>query len=119
MEIKEYKKNTDAALDADFEAAAPFGKVKVGQHALYWKAVLRWRYARFAEIRRIYRRVEEVRGKTGCCSNDFSVHKLVLTDRDGNKQEVLIGESLYRHEPERLMEYLAEKHPEISYGKVD
>ena len=115
MNRLDYKKGMSAELDRDFEEAAPYAKVKVGQKNLYWRGFLRWSYMPMEEVTRIYRRIEEVKGRTGCCSNDFSVHKLIVENRDGESMEVLIGESLYRQEPERLMEKLKEIHPQITY----
>lgn len=115
---REYKKGADAALDRDFQGAAPFGKVKVGDENLYWKIVLRWYYMPMKGIARAYRRLEEVKGRTGCCSNDFSIHKLMLVDEADGLKEVKIGESLYRHEPEALLEELKKRHPQIAIGKA-
>lgn len=116
-ERMDYKKGQDPAADSDFDAAAPFGKVRVGTVNLYCKGILRWSYLPMEEVVRIYRRMEEVRGKTGCCSNDFSIHTLIVVTKDGTKHEMKIGDGLYRHEPERLMDELKARHPQICYEK--
>jgi len=117
MTLNLYKKGTVSAMDSDFESAAPFGKIKAGKDYIFCRGFIHWTYISFAELSRIYRRVEEVKGKTGCCSNDFSVHSLVCVTKNGESAELKIGEGLYRHEPERLMEYIKEIHPEIEFRK--
>lgn len=119
MSEKRYQKGRSQELDAELAAAQSFGKIKVGQTVLFWRKTLRWFYIPAAELERVYRRVEEVRGKTGCCSNDFSIHRLMLVTKSGEEISVLIGDSLYRHEPERLMELMQSRWDTISYGKKE
>ena len=111
-----YKKNEDIQLTEEFRNAALFGKIKVGTRHLFWKKMLGWNYLELSEVERIYRRIEEVNGKTSCCSTDFSMHSLILTGLDGRTLTISIGDSLFRREPERLMEELKKRFPEIAYG---
>lgn len=113
----DYNKGQDARIDNDFNTAEPYAKVKVGDEFIFWKTFLRWKYLPFASIKRAYRRVEEVNGRTGCCSNDFSVHTLIVITEDSQEIEIKIGEGLYRHEPERLIEAISRKHPSVIIGK--
>lgn len=115
--IYDYKKGQDPAVDRDYEAAAPFARIRVGDKFLFYKGLLKWNYISLTEAVRIYRRMEEVRGKTGCCSNDFSIHTLIVALKTGDVMEIKIGEGLYRHEPELLMEELKKRHPAILYAK--
>lgn len=112
-----YKKGTDIIADRDFKETGAYGKVKAGNEFLFWKEILNWNYVPFNEIERVYRRVEDVSSRTGCCSNDFSVHTLVMVKKDGSIIEAKIGEGLYRHEPEKLIEEIRDMHPEILIGK--
>lgn len=34
-----YYKNTDAALDVEFNSAKPFGRAKLGEGHIFWKRV--------------------------------------------------------------------------------
>lgn len=112
-----YRKNQEAELDEEFRTGQPFGLIRVGKTRLFWRKNLRWRCLPICEVERAYRRIEEVNGKTGCCSNDFSIHKLILVLKNGEKKEVLIGDSLYRREPERLMEAMQQQWTQLIYGK--
>ena len=114
-----YRRNTDPTADADFAAARVFGKVRLGTESLFWRRGLRAYRLPLKEIRRAWRRVEEVRAKTGCCSNDFSAHFLMLRLADGTEEKIKIGEALYRHEPEALMEQLKAQCPDLPIGKPE
>lgn len=112
-----YKKGVDEAADRDFAETGAYGKIKAGHEFLFWKELISWNYIPFSEIERIYRRIEDVSCRTGCCSNDFSVHTLIVIRKDGNIIEAKIGEGLYRQEPEKLIEEIREMHPDILIGK--
>lgn len=112
-----YKKGVYPWLDEEFAAAQPFGKLRLGKNGIFSRRGLRWSYIPVSLIARAYRRIEEVNGKTGCCSNDFSIHKLMLVKTDGELLPLLIGDSLYRHEPEKLMEAMQSQWPALAYGK--
>ena len=113
-----YKKNVNAALDADFAAAEPFGNVKLGKEAVYCRRLLSWSYVLVSEITRAWRRIEEAKGRTGCCSNDFSAHFFMLQTANG-VEKLKIGEEMYRHEPEALLEKFAQMFPDIPTGKPE
>lgn len=115
--LSTYQKGHSARLDEEFEQSRPFGRIRVGNDHLFWKKTFRWNLLPLSDVLRAYRRIEEVRGKTGCCSNDFSIHKLILLLTNGERLELLIGDSLYRHEPERLIEEMQRQWPQIAYGK--
>ena len=115
--MQQYKKGADAATDAAFVSGVPYGKIKVADELLFARKGIGWRTIRRADIERVYRRVQEVRGRTCCCTNDFSIHHLIVLLRDGGREELLIGEGLYRHEPERLLEDMQGRWSEIAYGK--
>ena len=114
--MHKYKKGADAAMDAAFASGAPYGKIKVADELLFARKGICWRAIRRADIAQAYRRVQEVRGRTCCCTNDFSIHHLIVLLQDGSKEELLIGEGLYRHEPERLLEEMQRRWPEVAYG---
>lgn len=113
-----YKKNENAALDADFAAADWYGNVRVGKDNIFYRRFMNLYYIPVGEIERAYRRVEEVKGRTGCCSNDFSIHRLILIQRDGTETVIKIGEEMYRHEPEKLIETIRNRFPSVAIGRV-
>lgn len=114
--IKEYKKNTDAILDEEFKNAEPFGNIRLGKNHIFAKKIIRWSYVSLSDVGRAWRRIEEVKGRTGCCSNDFSRHFLMLLMNSGETLKLKIGEEMYRHEPEALMEKLKADNPDLPIG---
>lgn len=113
-----YKKNGSAALDAAFASAEPFGRIRLAPEAVFYRRGFGWHYVPLTDVVRAYRRVQQVEASTACCTNDFSIHHLILLTAGGERHELLIGEALYRHEPERLLEALSAQHPSITIGKL-
>lgn len=114
-----YHKGVLSELDEEFAQSQPFGRIRVGQKHLFWKQTLRWYFLTIDQVERLYRRIEEVNGKTGCCSNDFSIHRLMVVKKGGEVLSLLIGDSLYRHEPERLMDAISQRFPHLAFGKKE
>ena len=112
-----YTKGNDPVLDAEFEEAKAFGKVKPGKSAIFWRYGLR-KYALPVDgVQRIYRRVEQVFGKLCCGGRNFVIEWLVLVLQDGSEVVIHIGYDV-KKQAEELLEHLKMLHPEIQYGKV-
>ena len=112
-----YYKNTDAALDVEFNSAKPFGRAKLGEGHIFWKKGLKWYCADFSQCVRVFRRIAEVNTRVCCGNTNFDIQMLVLVMFDGSELEVLVGDSLLRHEAEALYAELQSAHPELHYGK--
>ena len=102
---------------SEYSTGERISGITIGSEHIFWRKGLHLYALPLNTIVRFWRRLEEVSSKTGCCSNDFSVHTLVVLDRGGEVHEMKIGEGLYRHEPERLLERLSQKLPEAVIGK--
>lgn len=116
--VMTYKKGADAAMDRDHADGVWFGNIRVGREFIFVKQFLRTMCVRADEVARAWRRVEQVEARTGCCSNDFSQHYLVMVLKDGSEVKWKIGEALYRHEPEALMEEIVKRWNWVEIGKV-
>lgn len=118
VNLKEYvyTKGSDPTLDAQLAAATAYGKIRPGTTALFWKAGLRWYCIPFANVRRIFRRVEPVYGKLCCGSKSFFIERLVLILTDGTELELHIGDDV-KKQAEALLLALKEAHPELQFGK--
>lgn len=112
-----YSKGSDPKLDGELSAAPAFSKVRVGDTHLFWKFGLRWYTIPFADLQRIYRRVESVFGKLCCGGKSFFIEWLVLVLHDGNELVLHIGDDVQK-DAENLLLHLQDVHPEIQYGKV-
>ena len=120
-ELKDYiyARGMDSVKDADFSAAKPYGKVMLGSGSIFWKKGLRWYCADFAQTVRIFRRIAEVNAKLCCGNSNFDIQMLVLVMFDGRELELIIGDSLLRHEAEALYAAVQAAHPELHYGKPE
>ena len=116
MKVAGYKKNVVPELDQEFLKARCFGKVKLGTNHIFWKKMVAWSYAAFADVCRVYRRVEAVDTKMCCGSVNFDIQKLVLAFADGTETELVVGEGTPK-EAEQLFAAIQELHPELSFGK--
>ena len=119
VNLKQYihTKGNDPALDAEFDSAMSYSKVRAGETNLFWRNGLR-RYAiPLFQVQRIYRRVEPVYGKLCCGGKSFLIEGLVLVLHDGSELVLHIGDDV-KKEAEELLEALKTMHPELQYGKV-
>ena len=100
----------------EYDAAAVFGKVRLGHSCLFWKSGLRRYAVNTAAIRRAWRQEENVYGKLCCGSRSYTIHRLLLVLEDGTKLTIHIGDDT-RAEAEHLLTALAEGFPHIAIGK--
>ena len=123
MNLKQYAylRGKDAALDASFNSGKLYGKVKLGDSAVFWKSGLRWCAVPLSRVRRAYRQVEPVYGKLCCGTAGFDIHRLILILTDGQTLELHIGDNelgdQVKLQAQRLFQALQDAHPEIQYGK--
>lgn len=111
-----YSKKADPALDAEFAAALPFGKVRLGQTHLFFRKFLGWQMVEPANAVRIFRRVEEVNAKMCCGRANFDIDKLVFVDANG-EFELIVAEG-DPEEAQALFDALRRQFPQIAYGKA-
>lgn len=114
---KQYLYTKGTAADSDFSVAPAFGKIRVGSSHLFWKSGFRWYSIPLTDLRRIYRRVEQVFGRLCCGGRNFVIEWLVLVLSDGRELVLHIGDDV-KKDAEALMEHLQSAHPQIQYGKV-
>lgn len=112
-----YSKGTDPALDAQFAAAAPYAKARLGQTHIFWKAGLRWYCIPITQAQRIFRRILPVHGRLCCGGHNFMMEWLVLLLSDGSELEIYLGEDV-QPKAEALLERLKTTHPQLQYGKA-
>ena len=112
-----YSRGVDARLDEELSGAPAFSKVRPGERHLFWKSGFRWYAVPFADIQRIYRRVEQVVGRLCCGGKTYVIEWLVLVLRDGREVVLHIGDEV-RKKAENLMVHLENTQPQIAYGKV-
>ena len=117
MTASTYQKHLSPLVTQDFKAALAYGKVKLGENYIFWKKGLSWQYVSMDEIRRVYRRVEAVDTKLGCCNVNFDIQKLVIELQDDTSYELLISEGNPK-EAEALYAALQAQRPTLLFGKT-
>ena len=119
IDVKQYlyTKGVDAILDADFDMAQEFSKVRVGQQSIFWKNGLR-RYAiPVAEVQRLYRQLEPVIRRMCCGGKSYYIERLVMILKNGEELVIHIGDDVPK-DAEALYEALKQLHPNLQYGKA-
>ena len=119
IDVKQYlySKGSDAVLDADFDMAKEYSKVRVGQQTIFWKNGLR-RYAiPVAEIQRFHRQLEPVIRRMCCGGKSFYIERLVLALKNGEELVIHIGDDVPK-EAEALAAAMQKQHPQIHFGKA-
>lgn len=117
-----YTKGENPALDAEFASASVYEKIYVGETALFWKSGLRWYWFPLDHAKRIFRRVEPVRGRLCCGGQSFIIQWLVVVLASGEELVLHIGDDVVgehvRKQAEALLDSLKLSHPQIQYGKA-
>lgn len=111
-----YSKGTDETLDAQFESAVSYARVRLGNTHIFWKAGLRWYCIPIHAARRIFRRQMPVRTKLCCGGANFTVEWLVLILEDGSELEIYMGDDV-QIRAEALLQSMKHTHPQLQYGK--
>lgn len=112
-----YVKRKHPALDADFETATSYGRLKLGEEAVFWELGFRWYAVEIARVQRAYRRVEETLMQVGCRPGVKGIQKLMLVLDNGSTLALQIGEGDREEVAEALYAALQAAHPELEYGK--
>lgn len=101
----------------EFDAAAQFANLRLGEKRLFWKSGLR-RYAlELSAVRRVWRQEENVYGKLCCGGRSYVIHRLVLKLEDGKELTLHIGDDA-KTEAAELVQTIAERFPHITIGKA-
>ena len=111
-----YISKENAALDAEYANATRYENVKLGTDHLFWLPLFRWHSIPLTQVQRIFRRVQDVRGRLCCGGRNFRMEKLVLILNSGEELEIHIGDDVER-DAVALLENLKLRHPELQYGK--
>lgn len=112
-----YTKRKDPVLDEDFAKAGSYGRVKLGERAIFWELGFRWYAVPMGRIVRAYRRVEDTLTQIGCRPGVVGIQKLILLLDDGTKLELQIGEGNKEEVAEGLYAALQAAQPQLRYGK--
>lgn len=81
----------DPAVEADFEQAVRFDKVKVGKLGVYFRDGFKTRYMAYELLDKVFIRIQEVNGKL-CCGNTVLQYFLLVFVKDGKEIAFVMSE---------------------------
>ena len=103
-------------LHAGYKEGREIGKTRLGAKALYFRDKLKVYYIPYAEMTRVFRRVELIPATMCCGKGDFEVENMVIWTAEGEKAQIqLPGERAGKI----LLEELARRAPHAEVGKPD
>lgn len=82
----------DPKVEADYEQAPQFDKVRVGKLGVYYRDGFKTRYLDYGFIERVFIRVQEVNGKL-CCGNTILQYFRLVFVKDGKEFADVISEN--------------------------
>ena len=100
----------------EFDAAAQFGNLRLGERRLFWKSGLRRYAVELDTVRRVWRQEENVYGKLCCGGRSYVIHRLVLKLTDGRELTLHIGDDA-KPAAGALLQAIAERFPHIAIGR--
>ena len=100
----------------EFDTAARFGNLRLGEKRLFWKSGLRRYAVALDTVRRVWRQEENVYGRLCCGGRSYVIHRLVLKLDDGKELPLHIGDDA-KAAAEALLQAIAERFPHIAIGK--
>ena len=100
----------------EFDTAARFGNLRLGDRRLFWKSGLKRYAVELSNVRRVWRQEENVYGKLCCGGRSYVIHRLVVKPEDGKTLTLHIGDDA-KAEAEALLAAIADRFPHIAIGK--
>lgn len=68
----------NAEVNADFESAVVFDKVRVGKLGVYYRDMLKTRFMDYSLLERVFIRIQAVNGRMCCGTANFEYYRLVF-----------------------------------------
>lgn len=103
----------DPAVAEEYESAARFDKVRVGDTGVFFPYNLSIKYIPYKYLDRVFIRVNEVNGKLCCGKATFYYYRLVFV-RDGKEFVDVISED--EKAMDDALAAIAEKAPQVAIG---
>ena len=75
-------------LDADFDSAERFDRLRVGARGVYFREGFKTRFLDYTKLERVFIRVQGVNGRMCCATANFEYYKLVFVSGGREVAEV-------------------------------
>ncbi len=103
-----------AELTSEYKAALEFGRVRLGELRLFFRAGFKTWYIAYRDVRRCFRRVQLIRAGTKSRGGDLRLENIVICGEAGELAQLQMpGESA----AQTLMDKLEARIPEAEFGK--
>lgn len=79
---EQYASANPDTLKAEYDAAEDFSPARLGSAHVFFKSGLRTCYVPLDAVTRVFRRVEIVNARIGCCNNGLPMESVVLCGED-------------------------------------
>ncbi len=103
------------AVNADYESAKLFDKVRVGRLGVYFRDGFKIRYLDYPSLERVFIRVQAVNGRLCCGTANFEYYRLVFVS---GGQEIADVMSEKEKEMDAALACIHEAAPAIAIGFV-
>ena len=113
-----YAPGQDAVADKNYEQAVTYGKVKLGSQWIFWKDGMHRCAVSFDRVKRVFRRINEVKTKICCCTTNFDTQSIVLVLDDGRELVLKLGDGLQR-EGEEIFAAIKRDHPGLKFTTTE
>lgn len=104
-----------AEVNADYESAVVFDKVRVGKLGVYYRDMLKTRFMDYSLLERVFIRVQAVNGRMCCGTANFEYYRLVFVV-DGKEIGDVISENAKATDD--ALALIAENAPNVKIGFV-
>ena len=105
----------DAVLNSDYAAGRAIGNVQLGNTCLFFKVKRKVYYIPYADITRVFRRVQLVQTKMCCGKGNLEVENLVVCTEAGEAAQIQLPGS---RAGVILLEEVAKRAPHVKIGKA-
>lgn len=113
-----YKKNTNENLDNAFKNATKHGmNIKLFENILFYRKGFHWEFIEKKDVKRLYRRVEEVISHTSCCAENMDIDKLIAIGHDDSETIIHVCDG-ERRLAERLYSDITSSWDGVEFGKA-
>ena len=102
-------------LDADYESAELFDKVRVGRLGVYYRDGFKTRFMAYDRLERVFIRVQQVNGRMCCATASFEYYRLVFVSGGREVGDVM---SEKEAETDAALARIAALAPQLAIGFV-
>lgn len=104
-----------SAVNADYESAKLFDKVRVGKLGVYFRDGFKIRYLDYPSLERVFIRVQAVNGRLCCGTANFEYYRLVFVSGGREVADVM---SEKEKEMDAALACIHEMAPDLAIGFV-